>query len=431
MSCIALAYRLFSHNLFIYKNAMKIYIVCCAFVLTFCPALFAVTASSPTTTTSATNPNMPLRIAIFNVSMEATNYASESQKVTGNELSFHLKAGNHQQIKNIAEIIQRVRPDVILLNEFDYSAQSSQDLALFIKNYLQVSQSGMQSIDYPYFYSAPSNTGVDSGLDLDGDGVASGVRGDAFGFGIFAGHYGMAVLSKYPIVQDQVRTFQLFKWQDMPDNLLSTIKNKNGKDYYSEQAQQILRLSSKSHWDVPIRIGEDNLHILASHPTPPVFDGEEDRNGKRNHDEIRFWSDYISGPMQSAYIYDDKGHQGGLADKYFIIAGDLNSSLNEGSAIKKAITHLLTHPKVDGSLIPKSEGGKQHSPDNIYGAEHTAGWRMRVDYVLPSSNLDVTASGVFWPVQNDPLHRLIKDRQSSSDHRLVWIDVTFPSQSEK
>ena len=53
---------------------------------------------------------------------------------------------------------------------------------------------------------------------------------------------------------------------------------------------------------------------------------------------------------------------------------------------------------------------------------------MRADYVLPSTKLgEVIDSGVFWPAPQDFQYRLIKDRQSSSDHRLVWIDVELES----
>ena len=61
------------------------------------------------------------------------------------------------------------------------------------------------------------------------------------------------------------------------------------------QEQAVLRLSCKIHWDVPVQIGSETVHFLVSHPTPPAFDGPEDRNGRRNHDEIRFWADYIPG----------------------------------------------------------------------------------------------------------------------------------------
>ena len=367
-----------------------------------------------------------VRIATFNVSMDATNYTKKGQAPSGNELQSNLSNGAHEQIKNISEIIQRLNPDIILLNEFDYSKQSAHDVQNFIKHYLNVSQKNQNTIDYPYSYTAPVNTGIDSGLDLDKDGIVSGTKGDAFGFGLFPGHYGMLVLSKYPIQFEKVRTFQYFLWKDMPDNLLATIKDKSDTPYYSQQAQQILRLSSKSHWHVPITIGNQTIHLLASHPTPPVFDGPENRNGKRNHDEIRFWTDYLSGSEQSDYIYDDEGKLGGLKGEHFFIAGDLNASPDEGDGLKSGIKALLEHPLVNDVIIPKSEGGKLHTSDSQYSAQHTAEWGMRADYVLPSTSVEVKGSGVFWPKTGNPLFRLIKDRKSSSDHRLVWVDILLP-----
>lgn len=365
-----------------------------------------------------------VRVATFNVSMDATNHVEQNQTPRGDELQINLSNGEHKQIKNIAEIIQRIQPAIILLNEFDYSKSSATDAQNFISHYLKVSQDNNPPIDYPYFYSAPVNTGVDSGLDLDKDGVASGTKGDAFGFGLFPGHYGMLVLSKYPIQFEKIRTFQHFLWKDMPDNLLVTIKDESGEPYYSQQAQQILRLSSKSHWDIPIKIGNNIIHVFASHPTPPVFDGPENRNGKRNHDEIRFWTDYLSGSEQSAYIYDDNKEKGGFKGEHFVIAGDLNASPDEGDGIKSGIKGLLNHPLVNNFFVPKSAGGSLHTPDNQYSAQHTAEWAMRADYVLPSTSLEVKGSAVFWPKSDEPLYRLIKDRQSSSDHRLVWVDIT-------
>ena len=374
---------------------------------------------------SMSSNSQSVRIATFNVSMDATNYLEPGQQAQGDELSTRLLSGKSQQISNIAEIIQKTRPEIILLNEFDYSNQSATDVHNFINNYLKISRNNSKPIDYPYFYSAPVNTGVDSGMDLDGDGVASGTKGDAFGFGLFPGHYGMLVLSQYPIQFEQIRTFQHFLWKDMPDNLLSSIKGETAQPYYSQAAQQILRLSSKSHWDIPIKIDNNTIHVLASHPTPPVFDGPENRNGKRNHDEIRFWADYLSVGEQSAYIYDDKGELGGFKGEHFVITGDLNASPKEGDGIKSGIRGLLSHPLVNDTAVPQSEGGKANTPNNHYAAEHTAGWAMRADYVLPSRSLEVKGSGVFWPKSIEPLFRLIKDRKNSSDHRLVWIDISL------
>ena len=44
---------------------------------------------------------------------------------------------------------------------------------------------------------------------------------------------------------------------------------------------------------------------------------------------------------------------------------------------------------------------------------------MRIDYVLPSANLEVVGCGVFWPGEDEPGHDLIE----VSDHRLVWLDI--------
>jgi hypothetical protein len=366
-----------------------------------------------------------LRVATFNVSMEALNYIPYTQgqtpQVTGQELDQAL-ASNHQQIKNIAEIIQRVNPDIILLNEFDRTSDDNKALKKFIKNYLNVSQNGQQPINFPYFYQAPVNTGVQSSVDFNGNGIKGEVPEDAYGFGYFPGHFGMVILSKYPIDKKNIRTFQLFKWKDMP-NALQTLDPKTGQPWYSEQAWNVFRLSSKSHWDIPIKVGADIIHILASHPTPPVFDGKEDRNGKRNHDEIRFWHDYIT-PSAGSYIYDDNKKTGPLTAKQrFIIMGDQNASNVNGDAIYAGISSLLNSPLIQDAK-PQSLGAKEYAPDNINAPFYTAHWGMRADYVLPSKiGFKIVDAGVFWPQKSAETFRLIKNRQASSDHRLVWLDL--------
>lgn len=365
------------------------------------------------------------KIATFNVSMEALNYIDykhdNSLKVSRKILSKAL-ANGHQQIKNIAEIIQTVNPDIILLNEFDNQTDDHQALTTFIRHYLNKRQNGQNAIDFPYYYQGPVNTGVNSGLDIDGNGEKGKLPGDGYGFGYFPGHFGMALLSKYPINIDQIRSFQYFKWSDMPNALMPKIPETN-KSWYNQEVRQALRLSSKSHWDIPVVINGKTIHILASHPTPPVFDGPEDRNGKRNHDEIRFWQDYIS-PKKAGYIYDDKGNKGGInATQPFVILGDLNASNIDGDALKTGISSLLNNDKIQDAM-PQSPAGEMHTPDNSNAKHHTAFWRMRADYVLPSvKGLTIKNSGVFWPLATDDNYRLIKDRKASSDHRLVWLEL--------
>ena len=127
-------------------------------------------------------------------------------------------------------------------------------------------------------------------------------------------------------------------------------------DWYSPAELNVFRLSSKSHWDLPIQLGKKTVHFLVSNPTPPVFDGPEDRNGTRNHDEIRFWADYIT-PGKSGYIYDDDGAFGGLKPgELFVIAGDENSDPLDGDSIPGSIQQLTEHPLVNTKFTPASVG---------------------------------------------------------------------------
>jgi endonuclease/exonuclease/phosphatase family metal-dependent hydrolase len=372
-----------------------------------------------------------LKIATFNVSMEALNYVPQQSDKTVEASSQTLRKAlesNHQQIRNIAEIIQRVNPDIILLNEFDNQENDGtnqhQSLKTFIKEYINKNQNDQSGVIYPYFYQGQVNTGVNSGVDLDGNGKKGELPGDGFGYGHFSGHFGMALLSKYPIDEAKIRTFQLFKWRDMP-NAQQPIDPETSKPWFSKEAWQSMRLSSKSHWDIPVEVNGKIIHILASHPTPPIFDGPEDRNGKRNHDEIRFWADYIS-TEKSEYIYDDKGSMGGMkSDQPFVILGDLNASNVDGDAMHSGISSLLNNKKIQDAM-PKSKGAKLHTPENINALHHTAFWRMRADYVLPSVlGFKIANSGVFWPTEKESTFRLIKDRSASSDHRMVWLDLTL------
>jgi hypothetical protein len=408
-------------------------------------AVAAVTAGAA----SGTPRDADARFATFNASLN---------RPSAGLLTTHLANPNvddqfRRQAKNVAEVIQRVDADVLLVNEFDPLGNADAPNGpedLLRDNFLEVSQNGAAPIDYPYAFIAPSNTGVASGKDLNNAGGvvttpgAPGYGDDSFGFGAFPGQFGMVVFSKHPILYAEVRTFQLFKWKDMPGNLIPT-------PFYSPDEVDILRLSSKSHWDVPIRIGGKIVHFLVSHPTPPVFDGPEDRNGRRNHDEIRFWSDYIS-PGKSGYIYDDEGVRGGLKPgELFVIAGDQNSDPLDGDSIPGAIQQLIEHPLVNTKITPSSDGAAQasalqgganttHRSDPRFDTadfSDTAPGNLRADYVLPRKTLQIVGSGVFWPLQSDALFRLtgvfsfadwgLVGGFPTSDHRSVWVDVAIPS----
>lgn len=399
-------------------------------VALFTTGLMAVAGLIEAATPSPPAPGT-LRIASYNVSLYRTREG---------DLQRELAQGS-AQASVIAAVIQRVRPDLLLVNEFDFDPVAAQT---FKARYLERAQAlGGEPITYRHHFIAPSNTGVPSGLDLDRNGEIAGGN-DALGFGLFPGQYGMLLLSMLPVDEPKIRSFRRFLWRDMPNNLIPP-------EWYSPEALAILPLSSKSHWDIPVILPGDHglLHLLASHPTPPGFDGPEDRNGRRNHDEIRLWADYISGPSRANYLVDDAGQRGGLpASAPFVIAGDLNADPADGGSRTGAIQQLLDHPRIhgeaaQGALVPQSRGARDAAQrqgganDRHQGdpADDTADFsegargvgNLRVDYVLPSADLIVCASGVFWPTPDEPEFALVNDDpKSSSDHRLVWLDVALP-----
>ncbi|MEC5199368.1 hypothetical protein RCH21_001599 [Arthrobacter sp. PL16] len=368
----------------------------------------------------------------------ATYNASLNRSATG-ELVRDLSTPGNAQASAIAEVLQINRPDVVLLNEFDY-VPGNRAADLFSRNYLGVSQNGKAPLEYPYVYTAPSNTGVPSGYDLNNDGRIGGAD-DALGFGMFEGQYGMVIYSKYPIQTESVRTFRNFLWKDMPGALLPDNPATEAQgDWYSAGELGDLPLSSKSHWDVPVSIAGRTVHVLASHPTPPVFDGQEDRNGRRNSDEIRFWSDYVTGGGDASYIYDDDGAAGGLKrGERFVVLGDQNSDSLDGDSLDGSIDQLLGNKLVQDPL-PSSNGATEasalqgsanagHRSDAQFDTadfEDQSAGNIRADYVLPSRTLRVTASGVFWPRAGMPGAELTGIYPfPTSDHRLVFVDLTL------
>lgn len=379
-----------------------------------------------------------IRVATFNIQ----ELSAERLGATGPD-----GAGSDPAALAAAAIVQRVRPDLLVLNEIDFpqgDADPAANARLFAERYLA---RGAAPIDYPHAFAAPVNTGLLTGLDLDRDGRAAGPedRGtrehgnDSFGYGVYPGQYGMALLSRHPIDREAARTFQRYLWRDLPGHHLPA-------DWYGPGAA-VLRLSSKSHWDVPVLLGgpvEGRLHLWISHPTPPAFDGPEDRNGRRNFDEIKLWVDYLEG---SAALIDDRGRRGGYASgEPFLIAGDLNADPGDPALYdgRSAIGQLLGHPRIhDPGDLLASRGAADHRRESLAAARaagetETAadlerranperataeflGGR-RVDYLLPGGGLEVTGGGVFWPSEDeDPAGLALA--KAASDHRLVWLDL--------
>lgn len=412
---------------------MRLSIVLPALRLLAVLALMLSSACAPTSgSTKMDEPSFPdlpppaltMRIATYNSSLNDDRDGG---------LIARLEAGD-DNARKIAAVIQHEHPDLLLLNEFDYDADG-RAAELFQRKYLEVSQAGQTPIRYDYRFLAPVNTGVPSGLDLNRDGRIGGsgrdYGDDAWGFGLHPGQYGLLVLSRYPIDAAAARTFQHFLWKDLP-NAKSPIDPASGQDWYPPAIWAQLRLSSKSHWDLPVQTPLGTVHLLVAHPTPPVFDGPENRNGIRNYDEIRFWAEYLS-TGGKPWLCDDAGRCGGLPPgERFVIAGDHNADPIDGDGLPGAISQLLDHPRVLKYAAPTSEGAapaalaggglylSHRGPrDQATGDFGPRVGTLRLDYVLPSTGFQVVDSGVFWPKAGETG----SDWLYATDHRMVWLDV--------
>lgn len=363
----------------------------------------------------------PLRVAVYNTGLSRGGPGLLLRDIVD---------GEDPQVAVAAEVILRVRPDILLLMGFDHDAEN-RALSAF-RTVLRTGVADVEGLNFPYAYSPPQNAGLPSGLDLDGDGLLHGPA-DAFGFGEFRGQGGMAILSRLPLDLDEARDFSTVLWRDLAEPDLP--EHADGRPFPTARAQAAMRLSSFGHWDVPVTLPDGRrIHLLASYSSPPVFDGPEDVNGRRNRDELRFWDQYLGGhPFTAA--------QGGTVRysraPYILLAG-LNIDPNDGDGAAADLRRLLAR-RLFRDPGPRSAGGvaaaARQAGINLRQAgdpaRDTADWRddpgpgnLRVDYVLPSPALTPRASGVFWPAPDQDQAALVERGQSlGTRHRLVWVDL--------
>ncbi|MHA7887742.1 endonuclease/exonuclease/phosphatase family protein [Roseicyclus sp.] len=304
--------------------------------------------------------------------------------------------GDDPQIDATVAVIGAAAADIVLLQGVDYDARG---LALAALD----ARLAAEGADYPHRLSLRPNTGRPTGHDLDGDGRSWRAR-DAHGYGFFNGQGGMALLSRHPI--GAVRDFSGLRWSELPGSA--------APDVLPPEALGELRLASVAAWDVEIMLPGGPLHLLALHATPPVFDGPEDRNGWRNHDELRFWQLYLEGWAPAGVAP--------FAAPRFALIGTLNVDPMRGEGRRDALRALLDHPRLQDPAPRRPVGGTETAdwPDPVPGD-------LRVDYILPAAGLQVVAAGVLWP-EGDGSDPPLSVVAAASDHRLVWVDLDLRAQ---
>lgn len=336
-------------------------------------------------------------------SLRIATYHTELDRDGPGLLLRDLLSEKDAQVEAVITVLLAAKADVLVLAGIDYDLDGAA-LGVLADRLGQ----------YPYRFAAAPNRGMPSGADLNGDGRIGGPE-DAVGFAQFRGQKGLAVLSKVPIEASKVRNFSKLAWRDLPGNLAPS------------GIPDDLSLSTTAHWDVPLELpGGGSLHLMIWHATPPIFDGPEDLNGRRNHDETAIWQRYVEGAL------------GFAPPTHFVLAGMANLDPFDGNGRDAALRALLADPRVTdpkpaslGAVEAARLDGGVNAFQSADPSTDTADWEdtrnrpgnLRVDYVLPSSNLTVLDAGVFWPASDDLLRSEV---ELASRHRLVWVDVQMP-----
>ena len=356
-----------------------------------------------------------LRVATYNANL--------TREAPG-DLFEELSSPGVEDATRVARTIQTVRPDVLVLTGIDVDVDSGDNIAkAFNTNYLAVGGDEHTGITYPYMYTAPSNVGVDSGADINRNGTI-GDPGDALGYGKFPGQRAMIVYSQYPLDTDNIRDFTSMPWETMPDNSIPA--------ELSELERDLVLLASVSHWDIPVEVNGETVHVLAT----STADASESSYGTaRNHDQIRFWQDYIDPETQ--YIRDHRGNEGPLAeDADFVLAGSLKADPSGlGPADPTAISSLLASDQIidpePARTITASALSRGILPATPEATHHTGPAptehddTYRADYVLLSSELDVADSGVLETDSTHPSYGLFGLQAEEDETHIVWADITL------
>lgn len=313
-------------------------------------------------------------------------------------LARDLVRGEEAQIAAVLAVLGAARADIVLLTGVDWDAGG-------VAARLLADRLAGAGLSYPYHHAPRPNTGVPTGHDADRDGRRGGPR-DAQGYGRFPGEGGLLILSRWPI--EPGRDFTGLLWRDLPGALVP-----------AEEAAGLAvvqRLSSTAQVELGVRLpGGTRLGLLAYAATPPVFDGAEDRNGRRNHDETALWLRWLDGAL------------GPPPAAPFVLLGQPMLDPADGEGRRAALQALLAHPALQDPA-PRGQGAPADASHRGDPAQDTALFRppvgaLRVDVVLPSADLQVRGAGVLWPGPDDPFAATVA---AASRHRLVWVDLAVP-----
>jgi len=328
----------------------------------------------------------PLRVATFN---------TELSRDGPGLLYRDLRRQKDPQIAAVIDVIAATAPDILLLQgiDWDHDGLALSALAEALER---------AGVPYPHRLALMPNTGLPTNHDMNGDGYR-GDPEDAQSFGRFTGQNGMALLSTKALsaVVDHSATL----WADVEGT--EPPRHPDGSVFPSPEAFAAQRLPHTGLWLVSV---QDVGRLILFQAGPPVFDGEEDRNGLRNAAELGLIKTLAETEAATGPV---------------IVLGGANLDPLDGEGRHEAVRALLASPVLQDPA-PQSRGGALAGDQGHAGrdAQDTVDWpgvgRLRVSHVLPDKRFTVLDQGIHWPAPHTPGYEAA---QTASRHRLVWVDL--------
>ncbi|SDK14283.1 Endonuclease/Exonuclease/phosphatase family protein [Ferrimonas sediminum] len=401
-----------------------------------------------------------IRFATYHADMEFSDY-NQALSETG--------SGNEPRLQNVAEVIQRARPDVLLVTGFSGAdglggeEYRKRALELFVSEYLNQAQDpDLDAVSYPYLYLANSNSGIPVLDDLNKDGSAPGTLPfDAKGYGHYAGEKSFALLSRYALDENNVRTYRQLEWKRVPTaDGQQKPQDGSGNDWFASETWNSLPLMDTNFVDIPMKLPDGRIvQLLATYLGEPAEVDASNRAYMRNRAQVEFVADYISQDYNSYIVNDDDNSRrvtGGYdSSRPFVLMGNFYNdhegawALGADGAPSYRADSAAMRTLVNSSTLHRFTGVNWEAPTSAAGVDYaqtTASTHsmpgiitglnaLRNDYIMLEQQLKFVDQGIVWAqlgddgealfYRNNGQGQMVNDPQASSSHRLVWMDVSF------
>lgn len=348
-------------------------------------------------------PSGSVRIAQFNVQALSTEKLSNP---------------TNPQVQAVTEIVARFDPDILCIEEIEYDAESvpvadqvpgrfdggaqnAERLAAALND-------ATPGAPYQHTLITLGNggfawTGPDHGVEEFG----------SRGAGEFAVlNYG--IVSRYPILEDQVQVVTDVPWLDLPDNVTAQMQSEIGAT-----VPEGYPLFSKALVIAPIDVDGQVLVLVLLHPVPPII---YPTWPYRNRDELGGARALLDGLLPGVAPLPDGAR--------FVLVGDFNADPDDGDSLPGAIQQLLDHPRLV-PYQPEGAGTLGHHPErntNVSDCpsttpiDPTASFQLQLDYLMPSTTIgEPLDGGVFFPAEAADFDLACR----ASDHMMLWADLPW------